>query len=136
MASIVIKPKRRYPTEGIYIKPTQDQTLVGNSLKMSDVFGVFDEGQWLRISWGMTVARGLPKSEPKQQNEAARVCPIWHDALPYKSLTVICGRDQVDDVIEWLVYVHGADCVSAMQFNVEWNGKKVQVAIRSNYMCW
>lgn len=84
-----------------------------------DVWGKFNSDYTIKLSSGMIVAN---------YNE---VCPIFGDIVPYKSVTVICDEDQLDDVSYWLEYVHGADSISDIKHI---DGGKM--AIRSNYMCW
>ena len=86
-------------------------------ITMDDVWGKY-VGVKL-ISNGMIVAR------------SDEICPIWKDKLPYKSVTVVCKKKDEDEVIYWLEYVHGADCVSRRK-----ELPKGKVALRSNYMCW
>lgn len=88
-------------------------------LTKEDVWGKWDELSSTKISNGMIVA---------SYNE---VCPAFKDVVPYKSVTVVCDEDQVDDVTYWLEYVHGAECVEKTKRLDD--GK---VAIRSNYQCW
>lgn len=102
-----------------------------------DVWGAFDNDFNL-VSRGMIVAQGNPSSlsakEKKELHSKIKVsdiCPVWKDKLGYKSVTVICDETQVGEVMYWLHYVHGGDCIS--------NEKKLpdgKYAIRSNYMCW
>lgn len=105
-------------------------------LTKEDVWGTFN-GAYKITHRGMIVAQGFSsgsKEEYAKWKEAVQVsdiCPVWKDKLPYKSVTVICDEAQVGDVMYWLHYVHGGDCIS--------NEKKLpdgKYAIRSNYMCW
>jgi len=107
-------------------------------LTKEDVWGKFSDDHSILIDRGMIVAQGMPSdispSEKKKIQDKIKVpdiCPIWRDALPYKSVTVICDFKQRDEVESLLRYVHGGDCVSDTQ--VLPGGK---YAIRSNYMCW
>lgn len=88
-------------------------------LTKEDVWGVFDPNNDKLISNGMIVAKSY------------EVCPIFGDVLPYKSVTVICDEEQCEEVIHWLIYVHGGNCVSYRK-----ELKDGKVAFRSNYMCW
>lgn len=58
-------------------------------------------------------------------------CPIFHDKVPYKSVTVVCEPKQERDVCYWLSYVHGGNNIS---------NRKVlddgRIALRSDYTCW
>lgn len=87
-------------------------------LSKEDVWGKYDPNTRTETD-GMIVARRGEK------------CPIFEDILPYKSVTVICEKDQYAQVAYWLEYVHGADCISKMK---ESEGGKL--AIRSDYQCW
>lgn len=66
----------------------------------------------------------------KKKVQTTNVCPVWGDELPYKSVTVICEKEQEDEVKYWLSYVHGGE--PEMSKNLP-DGK---VAIRSYYKCW
>jgi len=88
-------------------------------LTKNDVWGTYDTDTNKCISKGMIVAK---------TNE---VCPIFGDIVPYKSVTVVCDKEQCGEVAYWLSYVHGGDCISQSK-ELE-DGK---VAYRSNYMCW
>jgi hypothetical protein len=82
-------------------------------LKMEDVWGNHETG-----SKGMVVAR----SEQK--------CPIFKDKVPYKSVTVVCNREDYTEVCYWLAHVHGGGASKTAESS---NGK---IAIRSDYQCW
>ena len=60
-----------------------------------------------------------------------QVCPIFKDKLPFKAVTVVCDREQEQEVVYWLEYVQGGNCVT--QRSGLRNGK---VAIRAEYQCW
>jgi len=94
-------------------------------LTKEDVWGEVDVEKFpiKRVSKGMIVAsqaKGYPST-----------CPIWKDKLPYKSVTVVCKKEQVPDVVYWLEFVHGGDSVSRMK-----DLPKGKVALRSDYQCW
>jgi hypothetical protein len=104
-----------------------------------DVWGKWSDDLKL-IDRGMIVAKGYPPSLDKSPAAAAELfdrikvgdtCPVWKDKLPYKSVTVICDKKDMNEVMYWLEYVHGGDCVEKTK---DLPGDKV--AIRSNYMCW
>lgn len=59
------------------------------------------------------------------------VCPVFHDTVPYKSVTVVCEPEQEADVQYWLDYVLGGDCIAMRK---ELADKKV--ALRADYKCW
>ena len=84
-----------------------------------DVFGTYNQKTFEKISNGMVVA------------SSGQTCPIFKDKVPYKSVTVICPKDKVEQVIYWLEYVHGGDSVSKRKDLPD--GK---VALRSDYRCW
>lgn len=94
-----------------------------NKMKVEDVWGEWNEDRTEKISEGMVVTRG--------RSDRAIKCPHFKDVLPYKSVTVVCEKSEVDDVMYWLEYVHGAECVENI---IEIGDGKV--AIRSNYMAW
>ena len=83
-------------------------------LTMEDVFGNYEEG-----TKGMMVAN------------SDETCPIFKDTVPYKSVTVVCDKEQEAEVVYWLGYVHGGDCIS-MTKDLPNN----KMAIRSDYKCW
>lgn len=116
----------------IHKKPT------GFKLEKDDVFGKFDVNH-KRIDNGRLVANGYAEIDPKYfpqekydllVSKLPHICPIWKDKIPWKSLTVVCSNDEVNEVLYWLSYVHGGE-VSRMKKLP--NGK---VAIRSDYQCW
>ena len=88
-------------------------------LRKEDVWGEFDVVNAKRISKGMIIA------------SFKETCPVFGDVVPFKSVTVVCPEVQFDDVAYWLVYVHGAGCISKTKRLG--NG---EIAIRSNYQCW
>ncbi len=57
-------------------------------------------------------------------------CPIWKDKLPFKSVTVVCKKEDLSDVEYWLCYVHGGSFERIKDLP---DGK---VALRSNYQAW
>lgn len=104
-------------------------------LTKEDVWGTFDDNFNL-VNRGMIVAQGFGGNINELKDwetklKVKSICPIWKDILPYKSVTVICDETQVSEVMYWLSYVHGANCISD-ETKLP-NGK---FAIRSNYMCW
>lgn len=88
------------------------------NITQKDVWGSYDEN-WKKISDGMIVARTSEK------------CPVFGDILEYKDVTVICKLEEEKDVIYWLEYVHGCNCVTKRK---ELKGDKV--ALRSEYQSW
>lgn len=111
-----------------------------NNMKVSkdDVWGKYDDNLNL-LDRGMIVAQGYVGDKFyeeglehwKNKVQTTNVCPVWKDALPYKSVTVICTQEQRSNVEYWLEYVHGGGCIEKIK---EFSDGKV--AIRSNYMCW
>ena len=74
------------------------------------------------------VARSNYGGLDTEKCQSKKRCPIFNDYIPYKSVTVKCKEEEVDQVIDCLSYVHGGDCVS--------NYKSLEdgyVAIRSDY---
>ncbi len=84
-----------------------------------DVFGKWTEDHRTKVHDGMVVAR----SEER--------CPHFGDAVPYKSVTVVCQDVLIEQVSYWLEYVHGCDCISQLQSLGDG-----RTAIRSDYMAW
>ena len=88
-------------------------------LTKEDVWGEYSHEDGKRISSGMIVAR---------QNEK---CPIFKDIIPFKSETIVCHKDQSEEVSYWIEYVNGADSISEIK---ELDDDKL--AFRCEYMCW
>ncbi len=125
-------PEMQKIIEAEYARPAQPLLPpLGEELTKEDVWGTFDLDKMERTSWGMVVARGLPSGTVPVAGDYPTTCPVWHDALPYKSVTVICTIDRLEEVMYWLTYVHGGGNLS---------DKKTLgsgfVALRSNYMAW
>jgi hypothetical protein len=93
------------------------------SITQEDVWGTWDDERNKRTSKGMIVASEM-KGYPDR-------CPIWKDKVPHKSVTVVCKKEQVPDVVYWLEFVHGGDSVTRMK-----DLPKGKVALRSDYQCW
>lgn len=100
--------------------------MTGNKFTKDDVWGEFDLKNMKRVHEGMIIARGgTSSSDPVY-------CPHWGDLLGYKDTTFkVDNRDDVEDVCEWLYYVHGAGCIT----NLEVCGDGATF-IRSEYQCW
>lgn len=98
-----------------------------SKLTQEDVWGKVDfnykTGKDKRISKGMIVA-SQAKGYPDK-------CPVWHDNIPKKSVTVICTNLQEPDVEYWLDYVLGAHSVSKRK-----SLPKGKLALRADYKCW
>lgn len=88
-------------------------------ISKEDVWGKWDDDCNIKISDGMIVANYGNK------------CPIFKDIVPYKSVTVVCNKEDVNDVTFWLEYVHGANAISKEKSLPD--GK---IALRSDYQCW
>ena len=58
-------------------------------------------------------------------------CPIFGDFVDWKSVTVVCTKEEEWEVETQLTYQHGADSVS--QYKELDDGR---VAMRSDYMAW
>lgn len=103
------------------------------SLTKDDIWGTFDDNYNL-VDTGMIIAQGTPEDSDIAIDFLAkrpRVCPVWGDKLPYKSVTVVCHESEVDAVMYWLEYVHGGGSVQDST-----DLPHGMVAIRSDYMCW
>lgn len=88
------------------------------NLTKEDVWGKFNEN-FEKISNGMIIARSKER------------CPIFGDVLPYKSVTVSCKPELEGEVIYWLEYVQGSDCIS---YRAELESGNI--VMRANYQCW
>lgn len=86
----------------------------------SDVFGKY-EGL-TRIDNGMVVAYG-------ELHEPVK-CPIFDDILPYKSVTVVCKKEQLQGVLQHLMNAHGGG------HRYERELPDGHIAIRSDYQAW
>ncbi|WJV31689.1 hypothetical protein QTG56_23935 (plasmid) [Rossellomorea sp. AcN35-11] len=84
-----------------------------------DVWGRLNDDKTERLSNGMIKARYGEK------------CPYFGDVLAYKEVTVVCKKEEFEEVEYWLEYVHGSGCVRK---NVEINSE--EIAVRSTYMAW
>lgn len=86
----------------------------------SDVFGKYDGLE--RIDNGMVVAFGEHDKKVK--------CPIFGDILPYKSVTVVCTKEQLPGVLQHLMNAHGGG------HRYERELSDGRMAIRSDYQAW
>lgn len=93
------------------------------NLTEQDVWGIVNHETWTRETLGMIVASSM--------YGFSKVCPVWGDVVPNKSVTIICEASQVEEVVYWLEFVHGGNSVSNMQ-----NLADGKIAIRSDYQCW
>lgn len=106
-------------------------------LEKDDVWGKFDSNHNM-ISSGMVVARGYPRIDEyftkvefdKLNIIIPNICPVWKDTLPYKSVTVICNENELNEVLYWLEYVHGGEHSKMEELSDN------RIAIRSDYQCW
>lgn len=88
------------------------------NITKEDVWGKVNEN-FEKIDNGMIIARYNAK------------CPVFKDIIPYKSVTVVCKPEEENEVIYWLEYVQGMDCISR-RAELE-NG---DIALRADYQCW
>ena len=102
---------------GLRITVLEPTYPVASKITKEDVFGRWVDG--VKVHAGMVVAR------------YEDACPIFGDAVPYKSVTVVCEASLGEEVSYWLEYVHGADCIS--EVNILDDGR---LAMRSDYMAW
>lgn len=122
-----LSTRKSYTEDGIRsIEPFEVQVIINSpngekpeKLTQEDVWGEYDINNGERISRGMIVAR------------SGEICPVFNDKIPYKSVTVICPKNQYDEVAYWLEFVHGGDCVSMTK-----ELDDLRIAIRSDYQCW
>lgn len=91
------------------------------ALTKDDVWGKYDKDD-KKIHAGMIVAR------------SKEICPHFGDKVPYKSVTVICLKEQEQEVVYWLEYVHGGGCINVTDDFTK--DDKAMCAIRSDYQCW
>lgn len=90
----------------------------GLKLTKEAVWGKFDENYEM-VDCGMVIGRSDQK------------CPVFGDMIPYKSVTIMCTKDQEAEVLYWIDYVQGVNAISArMEIGAN------QVALRANYMAW
>ena len=100
-------------------------------ITQEDVWGKVKESHWKndvliptrRISKGLIVASSM-KGFPD-------ICPIWRDKVPFKSVTVVCRKEDEGDVAYWLEFVHGGGSISRRK-----KLPKGKVALRSDYQAW
>ena len=97
---------------------------VHHGVKHSDVFGKREEvdGTIVRVNYGMVVAQGEPYKTVW--------CPIFRDAIPYKSVTVVCAPEQLPGVLQHLMNAHGGSHSNEKAMS---DGR---IAIRSDYQAW
>ena len=88
------------------------------TITKDDVWGKVDLKTHTRLTDGMIIARHEEK------------CPHFNDIVGYKSVTIKGLASQVELISYWAEYVHGADCISAVDVVGE------HVFIRSDYQCW
>lgn len=97
-------------------EPTGDKQI---NLTKEDVWGIPPMGENHKSTKGMKVAT------------YNQVCPIWKDVLPYKSTTFVCPKDKENEVIYWIEFVYGCNCISKRQ-----ELDDLRVALRADYQCW
>lgn len=86
-------------------------------LEKDDVWPLFDDKD-KKITEGRIVASSGEK------------CPIWKDKVPYKSVTAVCTKDELNEVLYWLSYVHGGEHSKMCPLPDN------KIAIRSDYQAW
>ena len=79
-------------------------------LTKSDVFGQHRvaNGRLVAREGGMVVAK------------ASETCPVFKDVVPEKAVTVVGREDDLDEVLYWLEYVKGKDCVTMTHHQDGW----------------
>ena len=107
------------PKIGIKITVLEPTYPKAEEITMQDVVGKWTDDHRTKIHNGMVVARYKD------------TCPHFKDEVPYKSATVVCRDEIIEQVSYWLEYVHGCDCISKIKSLG--NGT---TAIRSDYMAW
>lgn len=94
------------------------------ALTKEDVWGVYDVNTG-KVAGGMIIARGMSSYAENSKD------PIFGGILPYKSVVVkIDNVDLIDEVIYWLDYVLGPDCITNQMI------KDGVTYIRAEYQCW
>jgi len=104
-------------------------------LTQEDVWGKYEESHWKGGIPNTTWIPGRRKSKGMIVASSVKgysdVCPVWHDKIPYKSVTIICDKQQEGDCEYWLEYVHGGGSVTRRK-----ELSKGKVALRSDYQAW
>ncbi len=105
--------------------PVGQRVIIRSKMKFTkdDIFEKWSDDHKL-LDKGMIVASSC-KSEVYPNT-----CPIWHDSMPLKSVTVVCEPNQEEEVKYWLSYVHGGEYAARKELA---DGR---IALRSNYECW
>lgn len=127
MKEFKIKTRESYNENGVRsIEPIEASVIISeptmqepHNLKKEDVWGNGIPDKNGNINKGMKAAI------------YNQVCPVWGDIVPYKSTTFICPRNKENEVIYWIEYVYGCDCIS--------NRKELddlRVALRADYQYW
>jgi hypothetical protein len=75
---------------------------------------------------GMIVARGHGHQDVSQT-----ICPIFGGEVPWKSVTAVCPKEKEEEVIYWLEYVQGSNCINERKLLASG-----EVALRADYMAW
>ena len=100
--------------------PTQPKA---KKLTQEDVGGTHDPKAHQSLSAGLVITRH------------GQTCPIFHDVVPLKTVTVTCKPDEVREVVYWLEFVHGGNSVPKIHKKATWKGTDGQGALRSDYQC-
>ena len=96
-----------------------------------DVFGTFCMESMKMTDPGMVVGNSKLGGFNEKTCSSNDPCPIFGDLIPYKSVTVVCNEEQLEQVEYWLSYVHGGDCISKQKTLDDG-----RIATRSDYQCW
>ena len=122
------------PELEITITVSEPRFAKSTHLTKADVWGKIEEdasGSPRKLDNGMVIAFGGQR------------CPIYHDVVPSKSVTVFATADFLeakkatyDDVAYWLEFVLGAGCVRAHGFGSYEGRDEFGLFIRADYKCW
>ena len=86
------------------------------------VWGKYDEKLGKKVHDGLIVAH--------YDKNKDTICPASGTLLDYKDVTFKCEPHHFDDVIYWLEYVQGADCITCTRED------STHIYIRTEYTCW
>lgn len=127
MKEIKITTRKSYNSDGVRsIEPIEATMIISEptvppaqKLTKADVWGDGMYNRDTKLNRGMRVA------------VYDEVCPIWKDIVPYKSASFVCPKKLEDEVIYWIEYVYGADCIVARK-----ELDDLRVVLRAEYTCW
>jgi len=103
---------------------------MSDEITKEDVWGKWDENH-NKVSDGMVVANHNYGGFDEAKCRSVKRCPVFKSFIGYKEVTVVCDKDQIEEVLFWLDYVQGAG--SFLRAKPLKNGK---AAIRSQYTAW